>query len=506
MTAEAALPLLLLATSLLPAVVVLALPEHRALARNVLTLFGAISKVALMAVALLGVAQGLTFELRYAVLPDLDLVLRVEEIPLLFLTLSAVLWLLTTVYAIGYLRGDAHQARFFGFFNLSVAATMGVGLAGNLFTFLVFFELLTLSTYPLVVHKGDTMALAGGRAYLAYAVAGGSTLFLAAVWLHVSVGPVELVSGGVLADHADDHALTLRGVFALLVAGMGVKAALMPLHGWLPRAMVAPAPVSALLHAVAVVKAGAYGIVRVVVDLYGLDTAEDLGLLGPLAALAAITLLLGSARAIGADGLKARLAYSTIGQVALVTLGVALGGVVALVGGLVHLVHQGIMKVTLFYFAGSVEQELGVSRVSELAGVGRRMPVAMGGATVAGLAMIGVPPLAGFVTKWHLALGGAQDGAWWAPVLLGASTLLTAAYVLPILHTGWFATPAQAWQASARRWEAAPTLLVPLVATAALTLGAGLLAGAPFSPLSWAELVAEAVLVGEQGAEVGGRP
>ncbi len=489
--APSMLPLLVIATSLVPAVVVMALPEGRARTREALTLFGAVSKVALVAALLVGVARGEVYEASWQVLPDLEMVLRVEELPLLFLTLSAALWLTTTVYALGYLDGDRRLSRFFGFFNLCVTATMGIGLAGNLFTFLIFYELLTVSTYPLVVHEGDRKALAGGRSYLAYAVTGGSVLFPAMVALHVLVGPVDFASGGVLAEAAAQNPIALTGVFVLLVVGLGVKAALVPGHGWLPRAMVAPTPVSALLHAVAVVKAGAYGIVRVVLDLYGPDTAAELGLLPPLAALAAGTLVFGSVMAIRQDGLKPRLAYSTVAQLSFVTLGVSLASPVAVVGGLVHLVHQGLMKVTLFYCAGAVATELGVHRVSELAGAGRRMPLTMGAFTLAGLAMVGVPPLAGFVTKWHLGVGGVLAGQWWVPALMLLSSLLTAAYVLPIVHAAWFRQPADPWPTRDGRREVRPSLLWPALVTATAVVAVGVLADAPFSPLSWSQLIAQ---------------
>ncbi|QBI21412.1 monovalent cation/H+ antiporter subunit D family protein [Egibacter rhizosphaerae] len=499
MTAREALPLLLVATSLVPALVVFALPERARVARDTVTLLGAGVKLVLVLVLLLGVFRGATYEVRWAVLPDLAFVLRVEEVPLLFLTLSVLLWFATTVYTIGYLAGDAHLTRFFGYFNLCVAATMGIGLAGNLFTFLIFYELLTVSTFPLVVHEGTADARAGGRAYLAYAVGGGSVLFVAMVWLALVADTIEFSTGGVLADAAAAEPGALTAIFALLVIGLGVKAALVPLHGWLPQAMVAPTPVSALLHAVAVVKAGAYGLVRVVLDLYGPATAAALGVLTPLAVVAAVTLLWGSVRAIGQDGLKARLAYSTVAQLAFVAFGVAVGGPGATAAGLVHLVHQGLMKVTLFYCVGALGKELGVHRASELDGTARRMPVTMSAFALAALAMVGVPPLAGFVTKWHLGVGAVAVGAWWVPVVLAASTLLTAAYVLPLVHAAWFRPPRTQWPPRHARFETRVSLLAPIVAVAASVALVGTLAGAPFSPFGWSELIVEQVFGLEQG-------
>ncbi len=236
----------------------------------------------LVGVMIWGVFHEQIYETRWTLAPGLDLVLHADALSVLFVTLSTVLWLVTTVYAIGYLENAPHRSRFFGFFSLCVTATVGLALAGNLFTFVIFYELLTLATYPLVAHKGTPEAVRGARIYLTYTLAGGVLLLVGAVWLRTLAGPLDFAQGGILADIAGLDPATLSWIFLLLIAGLGVKAALVPLHGWLPQAMVAPAPVSALLHAVAVVKAGAFGIVRVVYDVYGVEFAASLGLLPPL--------------------------------------------------------------------------------------------------------------------------------------------------------------------------------------------------------------------------------
>ncbi|MBC7173380.1 MAG: monovalent cation/H+ antiporter subunit D family protein, partial [Polyangiaceae bacterium] len=339
--------------------------------------------------------------------------LRADSLSLLFVTLSAVLWLVTTVYAVGYLEGSPHRSRFFGFFSISVTSTMGVALAGNLLTFFVFYEMLTLSTYPLVVHRGTPESLRAGDLYLRYTFFGGALLLAGVAALYALAGSLEFTEGGALPRLAAQDRSTLIVIFVLLIAGLGVKAALFPLHAWLPVAMVAPAPVSALLHAVAVVKAGAFGITRVVYDVYGIRLARDLGVTRPLAFLAAATILYGSFKALRQDDLKLRLAYSTVSQVSYIILGVAVVGTLSTVGGLVHLVHQGLMKITLFFCAGNLAAELGLHKVSELRGVGRRMPWTMGAFTLASLGMIGIPPTAGFVTKWYLATGAVAAGEPW---------------------------------------------------------------------------------------------
>ncbi len=485
------LPLLIVASSLLPGLLIFFLPEERVATRTTLNLGGALLKLVLVGVMVWGVFHGQHYEARLPLLPGLDLVLRADPLSMLFIVLSAGLWLLTTIYAIGYLEGSPHRSRFFGFFSLCVTATVGVALAGNLITFLIFYELLTLATYPLIVHRGTEVARQAGRTYLTYTIAGGTLLLVGTVWLYGLTGSLEFTHRGFVAGLVDSHRASLIVIFVLLIAGLGVKATLVPFHGWLPQAMVAPAPVSALLHAVAVVKAGAFGIVRVVNDVYGVEVAANLGVTGPLAALAAATIIYGSARALFQDDLKRRLAFSTISQVSYIALGIAVVGPIATIGGLVHLVHQGVMKITLFFCAGNFAETLGIHKVSEMNGVGRRMPWTMAAFTIGALGMIGVPPLAGFITKWYLGLGALEAGQNWVIFVLAGSSLLNAGYFLPILYAAWFKAPPVCWPAerSYGRGETAWALLAPPVVTALLTLAVGLLASAPFSPLQWVRFI-----------------
>jgi multicomponent Na+:H+ antiporter subunit D len=492
---DAWLPLLVVASSLLPGLVIFFLREGSHVLRTVLNLAGAGVKLILVGILIWGVFHQHVYETRWTLAPGLDLVLHADTLSLLFVSLSTVLWLVTTVYAIGYLETSPHRSRFFGFFSLCVSATVGLALAGNLFTFVIFYELLTLATYPLVAHRGTPEALRGARIYLAYTLGGGALLLIGTVWLHVLVGPTAFVEGGILSRLPAEYHQQLRVIFLLLLIGLGVKAALVPLHGWLPQAMVAPAPVSALLHAVAVVKAGAFGIVRVVYDVYGVHFADQLGLLTLLGTAAAITIVYGSVRALFQDNLKKRLAYSTVSQVSYIALGTAILGPVGTIGGIVHLVHQGIMKITLFFTAGNYAETLGIHKVSEMNGVGRRMPATTLAFSIAALGMIGVPPVAGFVSKWYLGLGAIEAGmaAWVMPVLI-TSSALNAAYFLPVLYRAWFRSPGPAWPAEhipAARLETSGALLWPPVVTATLALAAGLFAAAPYSPLEWAALIAQ---------------
>jgi multicomponent Na+:H+ antiporter subunit D len=485
--------MLILLSSLIPGVVIFFLSEEQHRARTILNMFGATMKIFLVAILIWGVFHGEQFESRFKLLPGLDLVLHADALSVLFVTLSTVLWFVTTLYAIGYLEESPHRSRFFGFFSLCVSATIGIAMAGNLLTFLIFYEILTLATYPLVVHRGTPEALRAGKIYLVYTMSGGVVLLAGVAWLRALAGPLDFTETGILASRSDLDPTILTIIFFMLIAGLGVKAALVPLHGWLPKAMVAPAPVSSLLHAVAVVKAGAFGIIRVVYDVYGVEFAADLDVLFPLAVLAAITIIYGSVRALFQDELKKRLAYSTISQVSYIALGVAIVGPIATIGGIVHLVHQGVMKITLFFCAGNLAETLGIHHISEMHGVGRRMPGTMAAFTIGALGMIGVPPIAGFVSKWYLASGALAANQEWIVAVLIGSSLLNAAYFLPILYIVWFKPQQGPWphEHAHPRYETSLALLIPPLFTAAAALVIGLLAAAPFSPLDWAQLIAQ---------------
>jgi len=482
-------PLLVIATSLIPGIWIFFIPRQKRLLRTILNLGGAILKLQLVVVLLIGLYAGEVYEFVWAVWPGLDIRLQVDGLAGLFLLLSAFLWLVTTVYAIGYLENSPNRARFFGFFSLCVSATTGVAMAGNLLTFVLFYELLTLATWPLVVHRGTPQALAAGRVYLKYTLLGGAALLLGTVLLNGLVGSQTFVAGGYLAE-AQLHQAWLWLIFILLIGGLGVKAALVPFHSWLPQAMVAPAPVSALLHAVAVVKAGAFGIVRVVYEVYGIELASNEGLSGLLLTLAAVTVIYGSVRALFEQDIKKRLAFSTVSQVSYVALGVAMAGPLAAVGGLIHIVHQGMMKITLFFSAGNYAETLGIHKVSELAGVGRRMPWTTAAFSIGALGMIGLPPFAGFISKWYLGLGAWEVEAYWVLAVLLGSSLLNAAYFLPMLYQAWFAPTPISWpeeQQLSERFETHWMLLFPPLITAATVVILGLFAGFAVATLGWVQ-------------------
>ncbi len=482
----------ILLSSFVTGLVIFFLKEEHHRLRTWLNLIGAGVKLILVAALLWGIYQGQTYSFAIEFLPGIPFALGADANAVLFVTLSNVLWFCTTLYAVGYLEDSPHRSRFFGFFSLCVTATTGIALSANLVTFLTFYELLTVTTYPLIVHRGTKEALRGGKIYLTYTLVGGAILLLAVVWLHNLAGPVVFKERGILQSLIASDRGQLQVIFLLFMLGLGVKAAIVPLHGWLPKAMVAPAPVSSLLHAVAVVKAGAFGIVRIVYDVYGAQTAAALGVLQPLAIAAGVTIVYGSVRALFQDELKKRLAYSTVSQVSYIVLGAAILGPVSTIGGLVHLVHQGLMKITLFFCAGNYAETLGTHRVSEMNGVGRRMPWTTAAFTAGALGMIGVPPLASYISKWYLQKGAIQAGDEWVALVLGASSLLNAAYFLPILYRAWFKPPPERWPAEHRfgKWETHWMLLMPPLVTAALVIWAGVFAESSFSPLAWVKLIA----------------
>lgn len=486
-------PVVMLLLSLGAAIAIFPMRPDQTRLRTTVNLTLAVLKVLLVSTLFpLVLVEEVHPEFRIPFVPGLDLVLRVDALSLLFAALSSVLWLITTVYAIGYLAGKPNQSRFFGFFSLCVTATVGISFAGNLVTFLVFYELLTLVTYPLVAHWGTPEALRAARTYLRFTIPGGLALLIAVVWLTVYAGEADFSPGGaqgvdVLAENSPGIATV---IFIFFILGLGVKAALVPLHGWLPLAMVAPAPVSALLHAVAVVKAGVFGIIRVVDDVYGIQTASDLGLLEPLLIIGCVTIVYGSYQALRQTNLKRRLAYSTVSQVSYVVLGLGLATVTGTTGGIVHLVHQGMMKITLFFCAGLFQETVNVHDVKETRGLGYRMPWSSTAFTVAALGMIGLPPTAGFISKWHLGIGALDSETPWALSILVISSLMNSMYFLPIIYRMWFRKSEIAEPTAVTE----PKMMVlPALVTTGFVLAMGLGANMPFAPLDIAETISEEV-------------
>ena len=418
---------------------------------------------------------------RLSLLPGVSLHLRADALGLLFALVASTLWLLTSLYSVGYMRAGkyANQTGYFASFAVCVSATIGVAFAANLLTFFLCYEVLTLATYPLVAHNRTPEARAGGRTYLVYTLTAGQALLLAVVWTHALAPGGEFRPGGLLPPGLP--AGTLLGLFALFVVGVGVKAAIMPLHGWLPAAMVAPTPVSALLHAVAVVKAGAFGCLRVVGYVFGVDVLREVWADTVLAVFASVTILLASLRALGETHLKRRLAYSTVSQLSYIVLGAALGSVAALAGAMFHIAAHGFMKITMFFCAGAIHTESHRDDISQFGGLGRQMPITMTAFAIAAAGLAGTPLLAGFVTKWNLGLGALEAGHGVFIAVLVVSGLLNMAYFFPIVYDAFF-KPAHGNVTPERL-----TLTLPLAATAVAALLLGIMPdfGAGFYRLAW---------------------
>ena len=400
-------------------------------------------------------------------LPGMPVAFRVEPLGMLFSLVASGLWIVNSVYSIGYMRGnrEQHQTRFYVCFALSIAAALAIAFAANLLTLFLFYEVLTLVTYPLVTHAGTDKARKAGRVYLGVLM-GTSVLFLlpAVIYTAFVSGTTEFRPGGILP--ADLSPTTVTVLLVLFMFGIG-KAALMPFHRWLPAAMVAPTPVSALLHAVAVVKAGVFSVVKVVVYVFGLDLLA--GTTDWLLGIAGFTIVAASVVALNADNLKRRLAYSTVSQLSYVILATALLTPLSIIGAAVHLVVHAFGKITLFFAAGAIYTAAHKTEVSQLNGIGRRMPWTMTAFTIAALSLIGIPPAAGFVSKWFI-LGSAVDGHHhYVFAALFASTLLNAAYFLPIVHAAFF-RKADAGDELHLHGEAPWPMVLALMTTAALTV------------------------------------
>ncbi len=465
-------PLLAVAVAAAGGLMVLALGRHPNLREGVSLLAGAVQFILVMTMAPVVWAGGVVKYQVVELLPGVALGFRVDGLGLLFGGVASFLWIVTTVYSMGYMRTlqEHAQTRYFACFALSLSAALGVAFSGNLFTLFLFYEVLTFVTYPLVIHHQTAAAFAGGRKYMVYLLGTSKTFLLAALLLtYVVAGTLEFKPGGLFPAGADPVLLTV--IFVLFMAGL-TKAAIMPLHNWLPTAMIAPTPVSALLHAVAVVKVGVFSVVLVMVDVFGVALLGRLQVGIPTAFFVSATILLASVIALTQDNLKLRLAYSTVSQLSYVILGAALLTPAGMVGGVMQIAVHAFAKITLFFCAGAIYVASHKTQVSELSGLARRMPWTMGAFTVGALSLIGVPPLAGFTSKWWLAVGSIEAQQPVLLIVLLSSTLLNAAYFLPILYKAYFEAPAGG--ESAVRQEAPWTMVVPLVLTAAGTVMLGL--------------------------------
>ncbi len=456
------------------AVIIRLLDEEKAGLRHIVALVSAAIVFIAVASMLPAVLAGRVIEMQVVnLLAGLGIFFRIDPLGMVFGLVSSTLWVFATVYSIGYMAHEHEQRNYFVFFVLSCSAAMGVAFAGNLFTLYIFYEYLAICTYPLVVHAGTTESVKAGIKYISYSLGGGALVFLSIFMIHDLVGTLEFVPGGILSGVADEKMLLVKIIFVLLIAGFGTKAAIMPLHSWLPGAMVAPTPVSALLHAVAIVKAGVFGISRVFFSLYGRDLLIDLNVTHILAVFVCFTIIVGSLMAIKQTVLKLRLAYSTIGQLGYITLGILLLTPAGVTGGLIHIINHAVLKITLFFCAGMIITVTGKKNLNQLHGLGKQMPLTMLAFAIGALGLMGVMPIAGYVSKYYLLTGSLDAGMpIFAYVILG-STLLNAIYYLPIIVNAFFK---EGEFEKKPGYEAPLTMLVPTLSLAVLGIILGLFA------------------------------
>ncbi len=466
-------PLLAILVSALGALLIVRTGEHRANLREFWSIAAGVLQFAIVASMIPEVLAGRTLRcVLFQILPGIELAFRVDAFGLVFAMGASLLWIATSFYSIGYMRSleERAQTRYYACFAVALSATLGVAFSANLFTLLLFYEALTLTTYPLVGHKQTAEARAGARKYVIYLLGAAKVFLLAAIVLIYNVaGTLEFRSGGILPMSALAAEPTLLSVvFALFLFGFA-KNAVMPLHGWLPAAMVAPTPVSALLHAVAVVKTGVFATLRVILFVFGPEAMRTLGADKLALGVAAVTILGGSLLALRQDNLKARLAFSTVSQLSYIILGAALLSPSGILGGVAHLSNHAVSKITLFLCAGSIYVSTHKTEISQMAGLARRMPWTMAAFALASLSLVGLPPTSGFVSKWYLALGSVEH-VWPLGVLL-MSSLLTAAYLGPVVYTAYFeAAP----DSATHEVHEVPWMVIPLVLCAGVSLLLGL--------------------------------
>ncbi len=402
------------------------------------------------------------------VVPGIEVAFKIEPLGMMFAALASGLWIVNSIYSIGYMRGnnEKNQTRFYVFFALSLAATMGIAFSANLFTLFLFYEALTLSTYPLVSHKGDRDTVNSARVYLGILLTTSIGLLLPAIiWTYLAAGGGDFTAGGILEGKVEGPALGL--LLGLFVFGIG-KAAVMPVHRWLPAAMVAPTPVSALLHAVAVVKAGVFSVTKIIIYIFGVEHLFSTPSSEWLLFAAAFTIVVASLVALRQTNLKRMLAYSTVAQLSYVVLAAAVLKPLAEIGASIHIVAHAFGKITLFFAAGAIYVASKKTELPQLAGIGRRMPWTMTAFTIGALSMIGVPPTGGFVSKWYILAGAFQSDNYVAIFTIIASTVLNAAYFLPIIFAAWFGK--EAIEGGKEHGEAPWPAVLALTFTAALTI------------------------------------
>lgn len=462
-------------------------------AREAITIIAAVSMTAVVFSMVPAALEGQSYGANLWKLAEgLQLSLRTDAAGMLFACVSSLLWILTSIYSIGYVRGhhEKNQTGYFAAFAACLGSAAGIAMAGNLLTFFVFYEMLTLATYPLVVHYRDEKAKASGRKYLAYTLISGQLFFAGIVWIYVKYGTMDFVAGGFI-EAGSMSKIAMCVLFIMMIVGGAVKAGVMPLHGWLPSAMVAPTPVSALLHAVAVVKAGAFCVLRVVCYVFGPEAAAWCGGAEILSWFAVATILLSSLVAMRQDNLKARLAFSTVGQLSYIVLGISILTTYSITGALFHIAAHAFLKITLFMCAGAIFVTTGLSNISDMRGLVKRMPVTCVCFTAASLGIAGMPLMAGFVSKMNILEGAYQMGEPFFIATLIAAALLALTYLIPVVQI-FFGKG----EKSKATCDAAPAMLIPLVLTVTIAILLGCEPNVGVHLYDFAEMAAQSITGG----------
>ncbi|MFC1524858.1 monovalent cation/H+ antiporter subunit D family protein [Planctomycetota bacterium] len=466
-------PLLAILVSITAGILILLTGEKYRNLRETWTIMAAIAKLILISSLLPLVLAGQNIICTIATLaPNLAIQLKVDSLGLGFGILASGLWLATSFYSIGYMRTSTspQQTRYFFCFAMALAATIGIAFAANLFTLFIFYEMLTIATYPLVAHKETPEAIKAGRKYLIYTLTAASLIMLGMGLTYWLTGTLDFKSGGFLSGELSKGILYF--LFAAFIIGFGTKAAIMPLHEWLPSAMVAPTPVSALLHAVAVVKAGVFGCLRIIWYVFGPERLQELGLGSVLLYVVAATVIISALLALVQDHLKRRLAFSTINSLALIILGAALLSPSASTGSILHLINHACMKITLFFVAGAIYVRTHKENISQLSGIGRQMPLTMACFAIGAFGLAGIPPVCGFVSKWYLCLGALEAKQLIFLGIIMISALLDIAIFFPIIYQAFF-NPTNSQEKTTIK-EAPFLILAPIVFCAMFSIILGL--------------------------------
>lgn len=400
-----------------------------------------------------------------------DIYLKIDMIGLVFCFLVSILWIFTSIYSTEYMSHERKANRFFVFFTATLGVTIGISFSGNLITLYLFYELLTLVTFPLVIHAGNENALKSGYKYLIYSFAGAASSLFGMLLVFSKTQSLDFIAGGLIQSIDTQETIYYLTAYMLIFLGFGVKAGLVPFHSWLPSAMIAPTPVSALLHAVAVVKSGIFSLTRITYFIFG--PLAIIAIKGNIFALIFIllTILTGSFLAIHQNNLKKRLAYSTISQLGYIMLGLVVFNPDSFAGGMLHMIFHALIKITLFFCVGAIMHITHKTEINEIQGLGKQQPKLMWCFSLSAISLIGIPPTNGFVSKWYLATGGLQYGSIMVPIVLLLSALLTAGYLFPIISTAFF-KPIPEGEPSYK--EPPSMMLIPIMVLTGIVLITGL--------------------------------